>query len=125
MKNSCNISPMLYSSQFPGVKIFLMVSRSSRIIFQKFHGFVNVMNISSIDMKVPEGKLVAVVGQVGSGKSSLVAAMLGEMEKLKGKVNVKVHKYESMKLRDTSANCNKNYDKLLLYATANEMTIQH
>ena len=30
------------------------------------------------------------MGQVGSGKSSLVAAMLGEMEKLKGKVNVKV-----------------------------------
>ena len=33
---------------------------------------------------------MAVVGQVGSGKSSLLAAMLGEMEKLNGKVNVQV-----------------------------------
>ena len=32
------------------------------------------------------------MGQVGSGKSSLVAAMLGEMEKIEGNVNVKVFK---------------------------------
>ena len=36
------------------------------------------------------GKLVAVVGQVGSGKSSLASAMLGELEKLKGTVKVQV-----------------------------------
>ena len=33
------------------------------------------------------GKLVAVVGQVGAGKTSLIAALLGEMEKINGKVN--------------------------------------
>lgn len=37
-----------------------------------------------------EGKLVAVVGQVGAGKSSLIAAMLGEMDKVQGHVNVQV-----------------------------------
>jgi len=31
---------------------------------------------------------VAVVGQVGSGKSSILSAILGDMEKIKGNVNV-------------------------------------
>jgi ABC-type transport system involved in cytochrome bd biosynthesis fused ATPase/permease subunit len=39
---------------------------------------------------VPKGKLVAVVGQVGSGKSSLLSAILGEMEKLEGRIVVQV-----------------------------------
>jgi ABC-type branched-subunit amino acid transport system ATPase component len=43
-----------------------------------------------IDLEVPKGKLVAVVGQVGSGKSSLLSAILGEMEKLEGRVVVQV-----------------------------------
>lgn len=38
----------------------------------------------SITVTIPKGKLVAVVGQVGSGKSSLLSAFLGEMEKLDG-----------------------------------------
>ena len=45
-------------------------------------------------MKVPKGSLIAVVGTVGSGKSSLVSATLGEMEKLGGQVNVDVSKFE-------------------------------
>lgn len=36
------------------------------------------------------GSLVAVVGTVGSGKSSLLQALLGEMEKIKGTVTIKV-----------------------------------
>ena len=35
---------------------------------------------------MPRGKLVAIVGAVGAGKSSLVSAMLGEMDKLSGEV---------------------------------------
>ncbi|CAK6438290.1 unnamed protein product [Pipistrellus nathusii] len=45
--------------------------------------------LHSIDIQVPKGALVAVVGPVGCGKSSLVSALLGEMEKLEGKVHVK------------------------------------
>jgi len=36
---------------------------------------------------------VAVVGRVGEGKSSLISAILGEMEKISGHVNVKVSLY--------------------------------
>lgn len=46
--------------------------------------------LSNLNFHVKEGSLVAVVGQVGSGKSSLLAALLGEMVKWSGKVNVKV-----------------------------------
>ena len=39
---------------------------------------------------VKVGELKAIVGRVGEGKSSLVSAILGEMYKLTGKVNVNV-----------------------------------
>lgn len=44
----------------------------------------------SINLKIKDGELLAVVGQVGAGKSSLMSALLGEMEKLEGHVNVRV-----------------------------------
>lgn len=37
-----------------------------------------------MDFKVPKGKLIAVVGKVGSGKSSFIHALLGEMHKVGG-----------------------------------------
>ncbi|OQV17409.1 Multidrug resistance-associated protein 1 [Hypsibius exemplaris] len=45
--------------------------------------------LKDIDIDVKEGQLVAVVGQVGTGKSSLMAAMLGLMEKRSGDVSQK------------------------------------
>ena len=45
--------------------------------------------LRNINMKVPQGSLVAVVGQVGSGKSSLLSALLGEMRTINGKVNTR------------------------------------
>ncbi|XP_044275915.1 ATP-binding cassette sub-family C member 3 isoform X2 [Varanus komodoensis] len=45
--------------------------------------------LKDINWLVPSGSLVAVVGHVGCGKSSLVSALLGEMEKLHGEVAVK------------------------------------
>ena len=44
----------------------------------------------SINFKVREGQIFAVVGHVGSGKSSLMAACLGELERLKGSITIKV-----------------------------------
>ncbi|KAG7215736.1 hypothetical protein INR49_021957, partial [Caranx melampygus] len=45
--------------------------------------------LQRINMKVKIGALVAVVGNVGSGKSSLLSAMLGEMERRRGYVSIK------------------------------------
>ncbi|BFZ17907.1 hypothetical protein BsWGS_20945 [Bradybaena similaris] len=45
--------------------------------------------LSNINLEIEEGLLVAVVGAVGSGKSSLLSAILGEMDKLTGTVSVK------------------------------------
>jgi len=44
----------------------------------------------SINISIPDGSLTAVVGLVGVGKSSLMSAILGEMEKISGRVSVKV-----------------------------------
>lgn len=41
-------------------------------------------------MLVPQGSLLAVVGHVGCGKSSLISALLGEMEKVEGEVSIRV-----------------------------------
>ncbi|KAG0624015.1 hypothetical protein M758_3G218000 [Ceratodon purpureus] len=46
------------------------------------------LSLSDINMTIPHGSLVAVVGKVGSGKTSLLAALLGEMHKITGKVGV-------------------------------------
>ncbi|XP_061222661.1 multidrug resistance-associated protein 1-like isoform X2 [Neopsephotus bourkii] len=40
--------------------------------------------LKNLSVSIPEGSLVAVVGEVGSGKSSFLSAVLGEMEKLEG-----------------------------------------
>ena len=45
--------------------------------------------LENINFNVKPGSLTAVVGTVGSGKSSLISACLGEMEKVSGTVNVK------------------------------------
>lgn len=47
--------------------------------------------LRNINLQVEQDQLVAVVGTVGSGKSSLLSALLGEMEKINGRVNTKVN----------------------------------
>ena len=44
----------------------------------------------SINLNIPKGSLVAVVGQVGCGKSTLLSSLLGETEKLNGTIYVDV-----------------------------------
>ncbi|XP_063585006.1 multidrug resistance-associated protein 1-like isoform X1 [Penaeus indicus] len=45
--------------------------------------------LKGINLRVTEGSLVAVVGTVGAGKSSLLSAILGEMDKQSGRINIK------------------------------------
>ena len=49
-----------------------------------------VLSNFSIDFEITRGQLVAVVGHVGSGKSSLIGSLLGESTKLNGRVVVNV-----------------------------------
>ncbi|KAF0367633.1 ABC transporter [Gigaspora margarita] len=42
--------------------------------------------LRNINVLIPHGKLIAVVGSVGSGKSSLLSALVGEMKRIKGEV---------------------------------------
>lgn len=48
----------------------------------------SLLTLSRLNVNIAKGKLVAVVGNVGSGKSSFISALLGEMEKISGKVNI-------------------------------------
>ncbi|XP_068440089.1 ATP-binding cassette sub-family C member 3 isoform X4 [Clinocottus analis] len=45
--------------------------------------------LHNINVMVPQGSLLAVVGHVGCGKSSLISALLGEMEKLEGEISIR------------------------------------
>uniref|UniRef100_A0A914ELG9 Uncharacterized protein n=1 Tax=Acrobeloides nanus TaxID=290746 RepID=A0A914ELG9_9BILA len=45
-------------------------------------------NLHDINLEVPSKNLIAVVGKVGCGKSSLLSSLLGEMQKIKGYVSV-------------------------------------
>ena len=45
-----------------------------------------------MSFEIPKGLLIAVVGPVGCGKSSLISAILGEMNKNCGTVNMQVRK---------------------------------
>uniref|UniRef100_A0A8C6XMK2 ABC-type glutathione-S-conjugate transporter n=1 Tax=Naja naja TaxID=35670 RepID=A0A8C6XMK2_NAJNA len=42
-----------------------------------------------MNLTVPQGSLCAVVGQVGAGKSSLLSALLGELQRIEGSVVIK------------------------------------
>ena len=66
-------------------------------ILEKLNDLVMIMTVLqsyflqySINLEVARGQLIAVVGKVGAGKSSLLQAMLGEMEKVEGSVTIKV-----------------------------------
>lgn len=43
--------------------------------------------LKNINISIPASKLTIIVGPVGSGKTSLISAMLGEMIAVNGKVN--------------------------------------
>ncbi|XP_069376077.1 ATP-binding cassette sub-family C member 9 isoform X3 [Paralichthys olivaceus] len=47
----------------------------------------NLSTLSDIDIRIPTGQLTMIVGQVGCGKSSLLLAMLGEMQTIDGRVH--------------------------------------
>lgn len=49
---------------------------------------VEPFKLHDIDLSIGRGELIAVIGGVGSGKSSLLAALAGDMRKTKGSVTI-------------------------------------
>lgn len=49
---------------------------------------VQVAKLSQINVQVKKGDLCMIVGKVGSGKSSMLQALLGDMKLTDGKVNI-------------------------------------
>lgn len=45
-------------------------------------------DLKNINLEINKGELTAIVGTVGSGKSSLLASILGEMHRISGKVSI-------------------------------------
>jgi ABC-type Mn2+/Zn2+ transport system ATPase subunit len=45
-----------------------------------------LFKLKQVDFKVPRGQLLAIVGAVGSGKSSLLQGLIGDMRKAGGSV---------------------------------------
>ncbi|WVQ68434.1 uncharacterized protein L199_006642 [Kwoniella botswanensis] len=45
-----------------------------------------IFQIHDIDLSIPKGSLTAIVGAIGSGKSSLLQGLMGEMRRTEGKV---------------------------------------
>uniref|UniRef100_A0A8C0FFX1 ATP binding cassette subfamily C member 9 n=1 Tax=Bubo bubo TaxID=30461 RepID=A0A8C0FFX1_BUBBB len=65
------------------------------IIRQKdcFYLLIGLATLSNINIRIPTGQMTMIVGQVGCGKSSLLLAILGEMQTLEGKVHWSKNRY--------------------------------
>lgn len=53
--------------------------------------------LRNINLQIQPRKLCGIIGEVGSGKSSLLSSMLGELEKESGNVNINTVRIYSMK----------------------------
>ena len=75
-------------------KIFGILTRSIRVNPRNLPYYVcfwtnpppplcaDVLYVWSISVRIPRGALVAVVGRVGAGKSSLLSALLGDIDRV-------------------------------------------
>lgn len=57
---------------------------------KNFFGYWNKSNVllKSINLEVKKGDLVGIFGKVGSGKSSILCAIIGEMPFYKGEIKI-------------------------------------
>ncbi|XP_054155688.1 multidrug resistance-associated protein 1-like [Oppia nitens] len=82
-----------FAEQLTAEKIFFSISLMSvfKEILSKLGYVYNTVDytLNQIDLHIREGMFVAIVGDVGSGKSSLLSAIIGDMELIEGTVNVR------------------------------------
>uniref|UniRef100_A0A672NI35 ATP binding cassette subfamily C member 8 n=1 Tax=Sinocyclocheilus grahami TaxID=75366 RepID=A0A672NI35_SINGR len=78
--NNSNIKSVVSSASCPSQPA------CERIVNGYFTWTQGCPTLTNIDIKVPFGQLTMIVGQVGCGKSSLLLAALGEMQKISGNI---------------------------------------
>uniref|UniRef100_A0A8C0FFV3 ATP binding cassette subfamily C member 9 n=1 Tax=Bubo bubo TaxID=30461 RepID=A0A8C0FFV3_BUBBB len=97
----CHMAPLQPAQAFASLSLFhilvtplFLLSTVVRfavkaIIRQKdcFYLLIGLATLSNINIRIPTGQMTMIVGQVGCGKSSLLLAILGEMQTLEGKVH--------------------------------------
>ena len=83
------------------ISVWILWKESLNSDGQQFHQyqqneciFLHKYVYFSINIIIPDGQLVAVVGKVGAGKSSLMLAMLGELMTIDGTVSLKVFSWQ-------------------------------
>lgn len=69
---------------------------------QHLLNYTDLLLSDSINLTVQVGHLTAIVGPVGAGKTSLISAILGDMEKVRGQVTVKVSTFKGFTVRHTT-----------------------
>lgn len=62
---------------------------SSKLDIDDADSSQEISKIENINLTIEKGKLVLVVGEVGSGKSSLISSILGEMQRLSGSLRLR------------------------------------
>ena len=96
-------APNINSKVWPEREHFSFLVAAEPIVVENgqfsWHSESGPSSLSNINLKVRPGSLVAVVGPVGAGKSSLLSALLGEMYKQSGYVNTSVSALLYNKLR--------------------------
>ena len=86
------ITDFLNADELAQAEVTLLSSSNNDNVIEIQDGTFSWSNdssqLSDISFKVPNGYLTAIVGAVGSGKSSLLQAIMGEMKTMKGNVSV-------------------------------------
>uniref|UniRef100_A0A8C2HV76 ATP-binding cassette, sub-family C (CFTR/MRP), member 8 n=1 Tax=Cyprinus carpio TaxID=7962 RepID=A0A8C2HV76_CYPCA len=84
------VTPLFLLSSVVRSTVKALVRSSPLCPFQIINGYFSwtdgTPTLSNVNIKIPFGQLTMIVGQVGCGKSSLLLAALGEMQKISGTV---------------------------------------
>ncbi|CAG8661679.1 18370_t:CDS:2, partial [Racocetra persica] len=84
-KNGNDSAPVIVNVKAPDTSTALTPDDLAEN-FENSHQLSPTFQLRNINVSIPRGKLIAIVGLVRSGKSSLLSALIGEMKRIKGEV---------------------------------------
>ncbi|XP_054158437.1 ATP-binding cassette sub-family C member 2-like [Oppia nitens] len=76
---------------FVSISLFSLIKDAVIMLPVSFYtlSMKNSNTLNKIDLNVTDGQFVAIIGGVGSGKSSLISALFGDMNLIQGSVNIR------------------------------------